>query len=73
MLLVKCPCGCHSTLHSDFFTKRNAYRCPNCQKTLDVGQWTEISAIHKILTDNGFQLHSIPDNSTIDFNFNLNQ
>ncbi len=72
MLLIKCPCGCHSTLKSDFFSKKLTYRCPNCQTRLEVGQWTEIDGLDKMLQESGFKLFSIPDNATIDFNFNLN-
>ena len=72
MILIKCSCGCHSTLNSDFFSKRNAYKCPNCQKYLDVGPWTEISGIDGILQESGFKLFSIPNNATINFNFNIN-
>ncbi len=73
MLLIKCSCGCHSTLHNDFFTKDNAYRCPNCKNRLNVKPWTEISEVNKVSAEDGFQLFSIPDSSTIDFNFNINQ
>ncbi|GEM_PF-3095627 len=72
MILIKCPCGCHSTLHSDFFSKRNVYKCPNCQTRLDVGQWTEIVGLNNVLQESGFNLFSIPDNATINFNFNIN-
>ncbi len=73
MILIKCPCGCHSTLSSDFFSRGHSYKCPNCKAFLDVGQWTEIAGIHKILQESGFKMFSIPDNTAIDFNFNINE
>ncbi len=72
MLLIKCSCKCHSTLDSDFFSKQQVYKCPNCSKRLEVNNWTEIATIDEVLKKSEFQLLSIPDNTSIDFKFNIN-
>lgn len=73
MLLVKCSCKCHSTLDDNYFNvpQNRIYKCPNCNKSLNISRWHEIGAIEAVLKENGFELHSIPDNTTIYFKFNI--
>lgn len=71
MLLVKCKCGNSATLDDDFFTKRRTFRCPNCREELDIGHWTEMQRMPTLLQEAGFELYSLPAETTFDFNFSM--
>lgn len=71
MLIIKCSCSRFSTLDNNYFKERINYKCPNCGKTLELGQWDELHHISSSLERQNFQLYSVPDDTTFDFNFKI--
>lgn len=72
MYLIKCSCGCHSTLNDEYFAKRNSYKCPNCGESLNIANWTELQELNSIMEKSGFKYYIIPDNTRIEFKFDAN-
>ncbi len=71
MLVIKCKCGCSAILKDDYLKKISYHSCPYCENVLKLTSQASIGAVSNVLSKDGFTIVSIPDNTKLQFDFDL--
>ena len=72
MLLVKCSCGCMFTVKYPREDRKDILlRCSNCDKSCEIGRWTELSQIPDRLAKSEMCVQVIPDDAKINVTFSV--